>query len=412
MKISKKRQMIVKSNHLVEARYKLTTLEQKLILMMVNNIQPDDKDFKRYVFQLKDVADFCGISRHSIYEDVIVVCRRLLKRILTIYKPETNSILDIHWVSSAEYFMGEVVLKFDPELKPYLLQLKDKFTQYKPDMLKQIKSSYSIRLYELLKQYEKIGKRYLLIDELRLMLGLQSHEYTLLHNFRARVLNIAVVEINRNTDIDISYVEIKTRRITTAIEFIIKSKKPTQPKPYISPSLQTAHNFMIEVMVDQLYLSQQQAQDIMDNYDEKYIGDQIDNILNIFKSSKIKNKGAYAYKSIIEGYKYDPVIQENNKETQEQQKKEEKIQIQYKLFESEKDDKIKTIIDNLTGQERKELLQSFEAQHIRPYNRKTYERDGVATPILSGVWQKFVCEKYMKTCDYIFHEWLENSVNQ
>jgi plasmid replication initiation protein len=403
--------MIVKSNHLVEARYKLTTLEQKLILMMVSNIQKDDKDFKCYRFQLKDVADFIGITHTKMYEEISNVCKRLRMRELNIYKPDTQSVLNIGWVSSSEYFMGEVELCFDPKLKPYLLQLKEKFVSYTPDMLKQIKSSYSIRLYELLKQYERIGKRYFLISELRDMLGLQPQEYTLLHNFRARVLNIAVVEINRNTDIDISYVEIKTRRTTTAIEFIIKSKKPTQPKPYISPSLQTAHNFMIEVMVDQLYLSQQQAQDIMDNYDEKYIGDQIDNILNIFKSSKIKNKGAYAYKSIIEGYKYESITQENILETQEKQKKEDLLQIQYKLFESEKDNKIKTIIDNLTDQDKIDLLQSFEAQHIKPYNKKTFDRDGVESPILQGMWYKFVCEKYMKTCDYIFHEWLENSEN-
>jgi plasmid replication initiation protein len=406
MKISKKREMIVKSNHLVEARYKLTTLEQKLILMMVSHIQPDDIDFKRYVFPLKDISEFLGISYKSIYDDIIVVCRRLMKRILTIHKP--TSILDIHWVSSAEYFMGEVSLTFHPDLKPYLLQLKNKFISYTPDMLKQIKSSYSIRLYELLKQYERIGKRYFLIPELRDILGIRKDEYQRYYNFKIKVLDRAMNEINKNTDITISYIEVKKHKTTTGIEYIINSNKPVPQQTSETPS---QNNLLMETLVNQLFLSQQQAQDIMDNYDEKYIGDQIDNILNIFKSSKIKNKGAYAYKAIIEGYTYDPTIQETIKETQEKQKKEELIQSQYKIFESEKDIKIATILGNLSPQDKDELLQSFEAQHIKPYNKKTYESDGVESPILQGIWHKFVCEKYMKTCDYIFHEWLENSEN-
>lgn len=51
-----------------------------------------------------------------------------------------------------------------------------------------LSSIYSVRMYELLKQYEKIGKRWFKLEDLRLILGMNQGEYPLYANFKQKVI--------------------------------------------------------------------------------------------------------------------------------------------------------------------------------------------------------------------------------
>lgn len=106
-----------------------------------------------------------------------------------------------------------------------MLKLKDQFTKYYLKNVSKLKSQYSIRLYELLKQYESIGQRREKIEDLRAMLGIDENEYSIFRNFKQWVLKRAHSEITQKTDIDFEYKVIKLSRKPIEILFYdIKQK--------------------------------------------------------------------------------------------------------------------------------------------------------------------------------------------
>jgi len=228
--------IVVKSNILVEASYKLTAQEQWVILTLTSKIRPDDEDFKDYSVSVKEFAEMAGIRHKGEYEDVKDITKKLVGRVFTIYEP--SGPLQLAWISSAKYHEGKgtVTLRFDPGLKPYLLQLKERFTKYSLHLALRLKSSFSIRIYELLKQYEKLGERAFLIEELKEKLGILEDQYKLYGHFKAKVLKVAQDELAEKTDISFEYEEIKVGRGVGKIRFIIKSQVPKQtPEQLVFP---------------------------------------------------------------------------------------------------------------------------------------------------------------------------------
>lgn len=219
-----KNAMIVKSNMLVEASYKLTAQEQRVILTLTSKIRPDDEDFKEYCISVKEFATLTGVSLKWKYDDVKEITKKLIGRVFTIH--EATGPLQLAWVSSAKYHEGEgtVTLRFDPGLKPYLLQLKDCFTKYSLALALRLKSSFSIRIYELLKQYEKVGTRAFHLDELKAKLGIAEDQYKLYGHFKAKVLKVAQEELAEKTDLSFDYEEIKVGRGVGKIRFMIRSQ--------------------------------------------------------------------------------------------------------------------------------------------------------------------------------------------
>ena len=131
--------------------------------------------------------------------------------------------MQIGWVSSAKYVDGSGVvnLSFDPLLKPYLLKLKGNFTSSKLEMLLSFKSQYTIRIYTLLKQYEKLKDREFELHKLREVLGLRKDQYQLYADFKRFILIAVQNELIKKADIYFEFVEVKQGRRVCAIRFNI-----------------------------------------------------------------------------------------------------------------------------------------------------------------------------------------------
>ena len=216
---------------LVEASYKLSANQQKIILLLASSIGPDDEAFQPYRIAVKDFADILGINNHNIYQETLGITKDLLSQTLLICKEKSS--LQINWLSSVEYFndSGSIELCFDPKLKPFLLRLKECFTTYRLQEIIQLRSSFSIRIYELLKQYQKIGFRAFKLAELRQILGIDKNKYRLYSNFKNKVLLVAKNELSEKTDLAFDFQEIKSGRKVDQIKFIIHSSASAQPNP-------------------------------------------------------------------------------------------------------------------------------------------------------------------------------------
>ncbi|MBW9159001.1 replication initiation protein [Clostridium sp. FP2] len=220
----KYKNLMVKSNYIIESSYKLSLQEQRLICILTAKINKDDIEFATYKFTHSEINNI--LSKHKIsFNELSQHIDSLRNKELVIIKEE--SLLKTKWLSSAEYFKdGSIELCFDNKLKPYLLQLKERFTKVSLDKAITFNSNYSCRIYELLKQYEGIGKITISIDALRTMFCIEPYEYSRYNDFKRKVLLQAQKEINLDkTDISFDFEEIKTGRKVTSIKFYIKQNK-------------------------------------------------------------------------------------------------------------------------------------------------------------------------------------------
>ena len=220
-----KNTLVKKSNKLVTARFELSLIEQELVLTLISMINREDKDFKEYRFYVKDFFKLTDNSEenHTYIKNSF---RSLLSKTLEI-KTENGGWLMSNWLSSAESNKGGYVdVCFDPKLKPYLLNLKACFTTYQLKNILFLHSAYSIRVYELLKQFEKTKTKTTSIDELRDILKIPQ-SYTN-GNINQRILKPAKKELAELTDISFTYEFLRRGNKFIDIKFKIKrnSKMP------------------------------------------------------------------------------------------------------------------------------------------------------------------------------------------
>ncbi|MED4292959.1 replication initiation protein [Priestia megaterium] len=215
---------VTKSNILIESTYKLSLQEQRILLIMASKVQPNDETLKTYRFRAKDFIEIVGNKKGTgFYSYLKEIVNGLQTKILTI--KEKGKQRNYNWVITSIYEENEgyITLQFHPSLKYLFLELKEKFTSYQLENVVRLNSVYSIRIYELLKQYERLRKRELTLEELRHFLAIEPTKYKQYGHFKSKVLAVAQKEINNKTDIRFEFVELKTGRKVTSIEFIITS---------------------------------------------------------------------------------------------------------------------------------------------------------------------------------------------
>ena len=235
--------LIVKDNKLIEAKYSLSTLQQKVLLQAIAKIEPTDTKHI-YKFSIMDFAEAVNLKgSKTIYNQMVTICDQLTDLKKFYIEKEDGGIAYINWVASAEYIPKEAVVEveFSQKLMPYLIELKEQFTTYYLSNIMTLKSTYSIRIFELLKQYEKLGKRKIEVENLRQLVGtteidqngeIIKEDYPLYANFKSRVILPAQKELKQKTDIYFNFKEIKQGKKVVAIEFNIfentKNKKKIQ----------------------------------------------------------------------------------------------------------------------------------------------------------------------------------------
>lgn len=218
--------LVVQHNCLVEANYDLTLQEKRVVLWLVSQVKPEDIDFKEHVIKISEFCKIAGLKSKNMHKEIEKTTLGLIESSLQIYSPAENRLLQVAWLNSADYLYneGSVKLCFSPKLKPYLLELKNRFTKFNLENVMSFKSVHAIRLYELLKQYQNFGVREILIADLRNNLGISENEYLLYGNFKRKILDVSKKEINQRSDLIVDWQEIKTGRKVTAVRCSIQLK--------------------------------------------------------------------------------------------------------------------------------------------------------------------------------------------
>ena len=221
---------VVKANELIQkSRFNLTLQQQKIVLYLISQIERNDKEFKLYSFSIQQFCKVCGINYTSgkNYNDLKEAIKEIAQKVLWIRLPNGKE-TTVRWIEKAyiDRNTGTIEIRLDEDMKPYLLQLRDNFTQYELVWTLQFNSKYSIRLYELIKSihYHDLDpyERTYDIDELKRLLDAET--YKTYQHFKDRALQVAVDEINSTSDKLVSFVPIKDGRAVKKIRLHIESK--------------------------------------------------------------------------------------------------------------------------------------------------------------------------------------------
>lgn len=218
----------VQSNSLVSARYRLSLGEQRMVLMMISKIDYKDEAFQGYEISIKELADTLQINKDCAYREAHTITDKLLKRLLRIQQAN-GSLLKCAWIAEAVHQPGSVTLTPAPSLRPYLLELRERFTIVPLTHIKGLRSQYSVRIYMLLRQYINLGKFDLAVDDFRKMLDLEK-KYKRFNELRRWVLDVARKELDAEADLSFTLETVRKGKTISTLKFIIVRNKQKPAK--------------------------------------------------------------------------------------------------------------------------------------------------------------------------------------
>jgi plasmid replication initiation protein len=248
--------LIAKSNVLVEAAYKLTLGEQRLLLAVATVIDthPDKPAVTGETpidIPAEAIVDLFEIPQKKAYELLTDAAERLAERWVIIDYPDPLpedkdlTRTKTRWVSAISYLpgRGSVRLYLAPKIIPFMNKLSGEFTRYRLQHVAPMTSVYAIRLYELLIQWQMQGEREVTIEWLKKQFMIPDN-YSRLFNLKRRVIQPAIDQINEHSNLWVKYTQKKSGRNVVALQFQFGHKdcqtptKATKPKALPSPAAQ------------------------------------------------------------------------------------------------------------------------------------------------------------------------------
>ena len=297
--------LIVKDNAFVEASYSLDTVEQRLIFLAILEARKLGDDIesvlnKTLTVHAQSYMQQYNVAKNTAYE--------ALKRGANgLFDAEFNYSQFVDVSQKIEFFrsrfvqkisyvdeLGLVRLVFANDVVPLIVGLEKKFTKYEIEQIAGLQSRYAIRLYELLIKWRSVGNTdFISLEELRNQFGLLKDEYARMHHFKARVLDLAITQINEHTDINAEYKQHKQGRTIIGFTFKFKQKNKFKETKSIKTIVRDANTvdmfitmtdnqrFVFAKKISQLHeashLARGQSERSYDAFSEQIAKDLLDN---------------------------------------------------------------------------------------------------------------------------------------
>lgn len=310
----KQDKLIVKHNKLIEFKGRMTTNELKLFSLIVADVRgQQERQFEEYKIDLSVLKE--TTKDKNFYGYIKDIAVKLEDKKIIVEGVNSNNkryFTTIRLLHKPRYTEGDnyLLIDIDKDLIPYIINLKTEFTRYQIENILKLNSSYAVRIYELLKQYQKIGKRIISIEDLRDYLGIDSEEYKRFTNFESRVLKVAKKEINEYTDINIDYKKNKRGKTISEISFTIKTNSDDIEYINYLNEQYNIEEFKMNSGIEKENFDSKQvielftiATEILEDAEQQDLFEYIRlNYTHMIKNNTVKNKYAYLKKALKEDY--------------------------------------------------------------------------------------------------------------
>jgi len=254
-----KKLTVCKANKVIEASYKLTLNEQRVILACIAQVNSKEELLATDRFELsaKDFAKYFSVSEDRAYHALVEVADSLFNRYVIIDnpfpdKPKINR-LKTRWISSIVYMSdeGKISLCFAQDMLPYLGELKGQFTRYNLEHIGKMTSVYGIRLYELLAQWQSVGKREAEVDWLKKQFEIED-KYAAIKDLKKYVIDPAIKDVNTHSNYQVSWTQRKTGRKVTHLTFEFSEKQPPAPLKKVVSKTKSTKKKIVEIQEDKI----------------------------------------------------------------------------------------------------------------------------------------------------------------
>ncbi len=421
MPAKERKLIVVQHNNLIESRYILTALEQRFVLSLIAKINKDDEEFKNYEITLSELSELMGIKITNMYLEIGKLADRFMSRVITV--KALHGWKKLQWLSYCEFNRKRavVICSFHPKLKPYLLHLKREFTKYDLLTVTQFQSIYSIRIYQLLKQYKGIGYREFRLDELKEILGLKKTQYSAFKDFRRWVLNQAKKEFEKKDesgkfkcDLTFELEKIREGRRIARLKFIIIEQEYHETPLFIPDTAEDKKQpggesgnaeTPPEGVKDRLVyygISSKQADGFIGEIGEGDIQEVLSYYADMLKAGKVKNRrGGYLAKLLQEGVTGKSSYEKDKEAAEALRKKQlelEKQQRELARRQAEEERKLKNLelekrFNDLSEEDRETLLSEFE-DSLERFQLKYFYKDGIRSMAIRGSFLEFLEKKF------------------
>jgi len=239
-----KNELVVKDNLLINASYNLEVTEQRLILLAIINARQTSNGItadSKLEIHASDYATRFNVTNDGAYRALKNAVLNLFDRQFSFKEEDKNGKIGTvksRWVSRIKYIDDSATLEitFAPDVVPLITRLEQHFTSYQIKQVAQLTGKYAIRLYELLIAWREVGKvPQINLAEFRNKIGVEDDEYMRMSDFKIRVLEPSIKQINEHTDITVTYEQHKKGRSITGFSFKFKQKPQAKIEKTIDP---------------------------------------------------------------------------------------------------------------------------------------------------------------------------------
>ena len=228
-----KNSIVSKANAFIESGYAINLVAQRVIILAI--IEAREQGSMSEIggihrIKASDYGKHFECDKTTAYRSLKSACESLYESEFVWTDKDLNGrdkINKSRFVQRASYSEGGgyVEVMFGNDVIPLITRLSEKYTEYELQQIKDLNSIYALRIFEILMQWSSVGKTPpITIENLRTRLGIEKHQYKTMGNFKNRVLDHAINEINENTNITATYEQHKEGRSIVGFTFKLKAK--------------------------------------------------------------------------------------------------------------------------------------------------------------------------------------------
>ena len=254
----KPRRWVAVSNEMIMARLDWSIMMHRILMVLISQIDSKtDEQFRTQRVPVHRIRDLAQVSQKSIHEEAAEAASKLVREPIEFWSADKKDYEGYPIFAKCKYEsrQGMIEAKFNEDARPFLLQLRKHFTQYRLEQAIPLSTPYAIRTYEISKMIERPGERrsrQIPVERFRSMFKLEN-KYKRHSDMRRRVIDPSVEEVNEKTDVEICCDDVRDGQTPIALNWVVLSGKDDSthdderlPRHTPEPSRESAYEIWFE----------------------------------------------------------------------------------------------------------------------------------------------------------------------